>query len=254
MTIRPPPGSGLPPRRPAPQRGRTPGAGPDRRGAGTPGPDSGPGPQPRRAPSPKALVWTALIGTLLLSQALRDDPGAPPATASTASDARPPTAQGAPGAGVRPLPASPPVRIRIPAIGVDALLTRLELDAAGVLQPPPATAPTLAGWYADGTTPGAPGTAVVTGHVDTPFGPAVFHRLDTLARGAQIAVERQDGRTARFTVEAVELHAKDHFPDDKVYGASRRPELRLITCGGSWSSDTGYQANTVVYATLTGAD
>lgn len=50
----------------------------------------------------------------------------------------------------------------------------------------------------------------------------------------------------------MEAHPKDRFPDEKVYGDSGRPELRLITCGGDWSSDTGYRANTVVYATLTG--
>ncbi|MEU6880500.1 class F sortase [Streptomyces sp. NPDC046712] len=211
------------------------------------------GTPPRRVPSAKVLAWMALAGTLLLADALRDD--GPPQP--TAAQARPPLAQTAVRAdpnrpGPRPLPASQPARIRIPAIKVDASLTPLELDGAGALQPPPATAPTVAGWYADGTTPGASGTAVVAGHVDTPLGPAVFHRLGALFRGAEIAVEREDGRTALFTVDAVEVHAKDRFPDDQVYGSSGRPELRLITCGGDWSRSTGYRANTVVYATLTG--
>ncbi len=114
--------------------------------------------------------------------------------------------------------------------------------------------PAFAGWYARGTPPGAPGTAVLTGHLDTPAGPAVFYRLGALTPGAGIAVERADGRTALFTVDAVEEYPKDRFPDDRVYGGSGRPELRLITCGGDWSGDTGYRANTVVYATLTGTD
>lgn len=92
----------------------------------------------------------------------------------------------------------------------------------------------------------------MAGHLDTRLGPAVFHRLDTLSPGAGVEVDREDGRTALFTVDAVESHPKDRFPDEKVYGASGRPELRLITCGGDWSKDTGYRANTVVYATLTG--
>ena len=86
----------------------------------------------------------------------------------------------------------------------------------------------------------------MAGHVDTPLGPAVFHRLGTLSRGAAIEIDRDDGRTALFTVDAVEVHPKKRFPDHKVYGSSGRPELRLITCGGDWASDTGYQANTVV--------
>ncbi|MFB7369829.1 class F sortase [Streptomyces sp. NPDC056222] len=210
------------------------------------------GTPPRRPPSFRTLAWIALFGFLLLAGALRDnDPPQPTATQAGS----PPGAQSAPrassnGPGPQPLPASPPVRIRIPAIKVDAFLTRLELDAEGTLQPPPVTTPALAGWYADGTTPGSPGTAVVAGHVDTPAGPAVFHQLGALKKGAEITVDRQDGRTALFKVDAVEVHAKDDFPDDRVYAGSARPELRLITCGGSWSSSTGYQANTVVYATM----
>lgn len=208
---------------------------------------------PRRPPSFRTLLWIALSGALLLSGALRDnDPPRPTAAQAGSPTGAPAAARTARnGPGLAPLPASDPVRIRIPAIRVDAFLTRLELDAQGTLQAPPVTAPALAGWYADGTTPGSRGTAVVAGHVDTPTGPAVFHRLGTLGKGAEIAVDRQDGRTAFFTVDAVEVHAKDDFPDDRVYAGSDRPELRLITCGGDWSRKTGYQANTVVYATMT---
>ncbi|MFD4321190.1 class F sortase [Streptomyces sp. NPDC058548] len=217
---------------------------------------SGPKPEaapPRRVPSVKALACTTLLGIALLAHVSDGDASRKPTTAQ----ASPPLARPAAGperdrSGPRPLPASDAARLRITDIGVDVSLIPLELDGAGALRPPPATAPTVAGWYADGTAPGAPGTAVVAGHVDTPLGPAVFHRLDSLSRGAGIEIVRVDGRTALFTVDAVELHAKDRFPEDKVYGGSGRPELRLITCGGDWSSDTGYGANTVVYATLTG--
>ncbi|MER7953804.1 class F sortase [Streptomyces sp. NPDC096030] len=215
--------------------------------------DSGrtpPAPLLRAAPSSRWLAWAALAGVLLLADATRaDEPPRP--TARIGQPAARIAGGGASGRPAAPLAASAPVRIRIPAIDVDAFLTHLELDAKGVLQPPPATAPALAGWYADGTAPGALGTAVLAGHVDTPTGPAVFHQLGALEPGARIEVDRRDGRTAVFTVDAVEEHEKGRFPDDRVYGDSGRPELRLITCGGAWSKDTGYQANTVVYATLT---
>ncbi|MEU7038878.1 class F sortase [Streptomyces sp. NPDC046237] len=208
------------------------------------------GPPPRATSPFRMVAWAALAGTLLLADAMRDDDPPRPTTQTRRSAER--TAEhGAPDRPAPdPLPASDPVRIRIPAIRVDAFLMRLQLDAKGALQPPPATAPAFAGWYADGTTPGALGTAVVAGHVDTPAGPAVFHQLGALKQGAEIRVDRRDGRTALFTVDAVEEHEKGRFPDDKVYGDSGRPELRLITCGGTWSKGTGYQANTVVYATL----
>ncbi|WP_318203665.1 class F sortase [Streptomyces sp. SCL15-4] len=148
---------------------------------------------------------------------------------------------------------SPPLRIRIPAIGVDAPLTGLSLTPSGSLDAPPAKEPNLAGWYEAGTTPGETGTAIVAGHVDNADGPAVFYRLGALRRGTRIEVDRRDGTVALFTVDAVEVYAARDFPDDKVYGAAPRPELRVITCGGGYSKTTGYQGNVVVFAHLTGS-
>ncbi|WP_405816611.1 class F sortase [Streptomyces sp. NBC_01390] len=151
------------------------------------------------------------------------------------------------------LPPSPPLRIRIPAIRVNAPLMGLGLTATGSLDVPPAEREDLAGWYEDGTVPGETGTAIVAGHVDNADGPSVFYRLGALRKGNGIGVERGDGTTALFTVDAVEVYDKDRFPDDKVYGAAPRPELRVITCGGGYSPRTGYQGNVVVFAHLTGS-
>jgi sortase (surface protein transpeptidase) len=151
------------------------------------------------------------------------------------------------------LPHSPPQRIRIPSIRVDAPLMGLGLTPQGSLDVPPAAKRNLAGWYEAGTTPGERGTAVVAGHVDNAEGPAVFYDLGALKKGSAIEVERRDGGTALFTVDAVEVYDARDFPDEKVYGAADRPELRVITCGGGYSRTTGYQGNVVVFAHLTGS-
>ncbi|GAA3497962.1 class F sortase [Streptomyces prasinosporus] len=150
------------------------------------------------------------------------------------------------------LPPSPPDRVRIPAIGVDAPLTGLGLTKAGSLEVPPADRKNLAGWYEAGATPGETGTAVIAGHVDNADGPAVFYSLGALRKGSAIEVDRRDGGVAVFTVHAVEVYDARDFPDARVYGAASRPELRVITCGGDYSRTTGYQGNVVVYAHLTG--
>ncbi|MFE6186320.1 class F sortase [Streptomyces sp. NPDC056465] len=152
---------------------------------------------------------------------------------------------------VDPLPPSTPLRMRIPAVEVDAPMMELGLDAAGALEPPPDNNPVLTGWYAGGTVPGATGTAITTGHVDTRLGRGVFHELGSVRKGAVIEVARADQRTALFTVYAVEVYDKKHFPDAKVYGRSARPELRVITCGGPYSKKAGYEDNVVVFAALT---
>jgi sortase (surface protein transpeptidase) len=129
----------------------------------------------------------------------------------------------------------------------------LSLTRSGSLDVPPARNKNLAGWYEAGTMPGETGTAIVAGHVDNAEGPAVFYDLGALKRGARIDVDRRDGSVAVFTVDAVEVYAANNFPDDKVYGAAPRPELRVITCGGGYSKSTGYLGNVVVFAHLTGS-
>ncbi|MFI2640022.1 class F sortase [Streptomyces sp. NPDC018610] len=178
--------------------------------------------------------------------------------ATTNAPPQPAAAEGSPDPGEErltapALPPSPPTRIRIPSIRVDAPLTGLGLTASGSLDAPPADDKNLAGWYESGTAPGERGTAIVAGHVDNTRGPAVFYDLGALKKGSVIEVDRRDGSVAVFTVDSVEVYEAKDFPDQKVYGAAKRPELRVITCGGGYSRATGYQGNVVVFAHLTGS-
>ncbi|WKX69553.1 class F sortase [Streptomyces sp. XD-27] len=151
-----------------------------------------------------------------------------------------------------PLPRSPATGISIPALALEAPVTRLGLDTEGRIATPSVDEPRLAGWYEYGPAPGEMGTAVVVGHRDTRTGPAVFLNLDDLRPGDVIDVLREDQRTAVFTVDAVRTIGKHAFPDDRVYGPRGRPELRLLTCGGTFDQRRGYAANIVVFSHLTG--
>ncbi|MFI7382766.1 class F sortase [Streptomyces sp. NPDC049813] len=152
-----------------------------------------------------------------------------------------------------PLPASTPRRVRIPALRVDAPLTGLALDGDGRLEAPPEDDPGIAGWWSRGPSPGSQGTAIIAGHVDLPSGRAVFYDLGALKPGMHVDVPRQDGVTARFTVDAIDVYDAADYPDDKVYADTGRPELRLITCGGGYDHQRGrYNGNVVVSAHLTG--
>ncbi|MCX4821319.1 class F sortase [Streptomyces sp. NBC_01142] len=205
-------------------------------------------------PSVKLLTCALVAGAVLVTNGARDEqPPQPPAAQAFSAPVRPAPSRTEAAAlpAVQQLPPSDPVWLRIPAIGVAAPMARLDLDAAGALQPPPADTPGLAGWYGDGTAPGSVGTAITTGHVDTRAGPAVFHDLGALTKGDIIEISRTDLRTAVFAVYAVEVYDKRKFPDEKVYGSSDLPELRVITCGGGYSRHTGYRGNVVIYAALT---
>jgi LPXTG-site transpeptidase (sortase) family protein len=141
-----------------------------------------------------------------------------------------------------------PVSLVIPAIGVSTSLVHLGLTSKGALQVPPTTA--VAGWYTGSPRPGAIGSAVIAGHIDSYLGPGVFYRLSQLQLGDRVYVRRADGTLAVFKVTQVQMYPKDDFPTTAVYGATPTPELRLITCGGTFDDSTGsYLSNTVVYAT-----
>ena len=147
-----------------------------------------------------------------------------------------------------------PTRVRIPAIHVNAPLTSLALDSTGRLAAPPEQNRNLAGWYGDGASPGEIGTAVIAGHVDNEQGPAVFYGLGALKPGAEVDVDRADGVTAVFTVDAVQAYDARAFPNDKVYGDAARAELRVITCGAGFDKrHHEYLGNVVVFAHLTAA-
>jgi LPXTG-site transpeptidase (sortase) family protein len=214
-----------------------------------------------------ALAIAALIGVgaITAGLVLLLDPGAPevigPAGDTSAADPTDIADTADPGSGADrasaeaaplTLPKSPPKRVRIPKIKVDAPVRSLGLDKDGWLEVPPLNRPNLTGWYRLGPTPGQLGPAVIVGHVNSKAGPAVFARLHTLAKGDTVEVKREDGRVAVFRVDEVQRVDKHAFPTARVYGNLPHAGLRLITCGGAFDPKSGtYEDNIIVYATLT---
>ena len=151
------------------------------------------------------------------------------------------------GGGGRLLAASsPPSRIAIARIRLDAPVSAL--DASTGLAGP--ADPSTAGWFAQGPAPGDPGPAVVIGHLDSNQGPAVFWRLDQLRAGDEVVVTRSDGSSVHFLVRRLGHYCRSSFPSSDVFGTRAAPELRLITCSGRFNFLTSqYADNLVVYAT-----
>jgi sortase (surface protein transpeptidase) len=143
-----------------------------------------------------------------------------------------------------------PVSVTIPTIGVDEAPTiDLGLQDDGSMEVPSDFSDT--GWFTGSPRPGAPGAAVLAGHVDSTSGPAVFFRLHELAQGDEVVVQGADGKSSTFQVDSIEQYPKDDFPAERVYGYVREPQLRLITCGGEFDRGEGsYRDNIVVYASV----
>lgn len=149
-----------------------------------------------------------------------------------------------------PMAESRPTGLRIPAAGVDATgMLDLGIGDDGALQVPPASKAELPGWWTGGVTPGQKGAAVVVAHYDTANGPALMRNVAKVRAGDRIMVPRADGSTATFEVREIQQVGKEDFPTHKVYGATDRPELRLLTCGGP-IKDGHRTDNIILYADL----
>ena len=149
---------------------------------------------------------------------------------------------------------SVPLSLDIPRIRVRARIIPLGLRPDGSPAVPPLATPFVTSWYDAGPTPGARGAAVIFGHVDSAaVGPAVFYSLGRLRVGNLIDVTLADRRTAVFSVYAAGLYPKTGFPALAVYGYTRWPTLRLVTCGGEFDRRSGhYLGNVVVFAEYVG--
>jgi hypothetical protein len=142
-----------------------------------------------------------------------------------------------------------PVEITVPKLGVSSTLIPLGLAEDGTLQTPSVGTPMQAGWYALGPAPGEVGPAVVVGHVDGLRQPGIFFRLHDLVPGDEIDIRRADGSSLRFFVRRIRQAPKDRFPTEEVYGPTTGPELRLITCTGSFDrAAKSYRDNLIVFA------
>ncbi|WP_405617597.1 class F sortase [Streptomyces sp. NBC_01511] len=153
-----------------------------------------------------------------------------------------------------PLEPADPRRVDVPSVGIRAPVVSRGLDITGAVEPPPYEEPGTVGWYGSGARPGATGTALFVGHVDTRTEPAVFYGLSAARPGEKVRVTRSDGSVAEFTIDDVRVYPRERFDARKVYGPHEpdRAELRLITCGGTFDPKSRtYTANVVVSAYLT---
>ena len=150
----------------------------------------------------------------------------------------------------RLLPASDPVALEIPSIGVKSSnFVDLEVAKDGTLDVPGSA--DEVGFYTGGPTPGQFGPAVLGAHVDSKKGPGIFYNLGAVKAGDKIHVTREDRSQVTFVVDKVEIHPKDEFPTEAVYRSGfDQAEIRLVTCGGTFDKVKHYLDNVVVFGHL----
>jgi LPXTG-site transpeptidase (sortase) family protein len=142
-----------------------------------------------------------------------------------------------------------PVRLKIPAIGVDTAIEYMGNTAGGDMAVPNSLV--NAGWYKFGPLPGETGSAVIAGHVvGFKDEPGVFKQLDKLKAGDIILVTDAKGQTASFIVQSTKTYDPKQ-QHDEVFNSASGTHLNLITCAGDWdSSHQHYLKRLVVFADL----
>ncbi len=145
-------------------------------------------------------------------------------------------------------PGTRPVGLTIGAIGVRAAIVPVGVEAGSRHVQVPADVHVV-GWYRFGPPPGAGGSAVLLGHVDSwTQGPGVFFRLRELEPADVIWVTFANGSESSFRVVARRSYPKSGLPG-RVFEREGPSSLALVTCGGSFDQATrSYSDNVVVFA------
>lgn len=126
----------------------------------------------------------------------------------------------------------PPVKLTIPALGVEATVEPVGDDADGTMSAP--THPDDVAWYQPGTGMGVPGNAVFAAHVNWDGRLRPFGLLHQLERGDAIQVIDEKGRGFEYVVESKHWVRAEGAPVEEIFAQPNEPIVTLITCGGEY--------------------
>lgn len=149
-------------------------------------------------------------------------------------------------ASIKPLRKRPalPSTIAVPEVGIDGEVVGVGDTEDGIRIPEPI----LAGWYRYGPRPGESGRSIIVGHINSIEGPALFANLGDAEPGAKVKVVDRAGKRHVYRVTSKLQVAKADFPAQRIYGPSGDAELVMITCGGDYDPESGFEDNVVVFA------
>jgi LPXTG-site transpeptidase (sortase) family protein len=191
------------------------------------------------------LVWTGRISNGY------SGPGTVTGFGNVLSSATPADTPAVPPTAIAPLTTAPLARMTIPAVGIDAPVVVKGIDANGQMEAPDNAWDVV--WYDFTSRPGEGSNAVFSGHVDyINVGPAVFWPLKDLKPGDRIQVRYEDNVTLEYAVTAVNTFDADTAPVDEIVGPTAKDSVTLITCAGTFNTQTRqYDKRLIVRGELT---
>jgi len=139
-----------------------------------------------------------------------------------------------------------PVRLKIPAINVNASIQRVGLDQDGEMGVP--ENPKDVGWLDLETLSGSVGSAVISGHLNQENGePGVFANLNKLQVGETIFLEKANSNLDAYRISKIRTYDSGHA--EEVFGIGGGERLSFVTCDGVWNKNIkSYSKRLVVTA------
>ncbi|HZT16938.1 MAG TPA: sortase [Gaiellaceae bacterium] len=143
-----------------------------------------------------------------------------------------------------------PVRLRVPALGIDAPVQPSGIDIRDGVLGVPADVHRL-GWWRDGMAPGASsGAILLAGHLDSAAaGAGALFPLPRARRGELVRLTTAAGRSFAYRVSSVRRYSKSALPID-VFSTAGPARLVLVTCGGPFDPETGHYRDNIVVTAL----
>ena len=141
-----------------------------------------------------------------------------------------------------------PVRLKIPAINVNAGIQYVGVTSNGAMDVPSNTVDV--GWFDLGPRPGETGSAVIAGHFDGQNGEAgVFTNLNKLKKGDKLYVDYGNRKSIIFVVRESRIYNPGYADD--VFSSSDGIHLNLVTCDGVWDgTKKNYSKRLVIFADI----
>lgn len=140
--------------------------------------------------------------------------------------------------------------LKIPRLNVSARVRAVGLDSQGRMGSPQNIHDVA--WYNGSVKPGSPGGAsVIDGHVSGPTSPGVLKRLEIMAEGDEIIIERGDGELFTYRAVRIEVVPVNEVNMTQVMTSVTvgKHGLNVITCAGKFdSSSQSYSHRAIVFA------
>ena len=140
-----------------------------------------------------------------------------------------------------------PVRLKIPAIGVDSAIEDAFITPDGRMDVPLGSVNVA--WFALGPYPGQEGSAVIGGH----FGikdnvPFVFYKLHELKVGDKVYVVNDKDENIVFEVKSIKSFDRNDDATTVFTSEDGLAHLNLVTCEGIWNKvNNTYPQRLVVF-------